>query len=1141
MGRKRRGVRSTGGGGFLSSDIAARLRRVLAGGNVGLNDFTSSNLGSLLEGILDEPPRVARETPKSRIWESAVDEIIDSLPDECQGIAGYDNASYRIDRVYASAEIQGRWTYTDETFEIFVNCGGELPPAGCSCEASDGQHPCNHIAQFLYFLSRQLEYDTAPLSARINRGDFTPGTPSRDRYRPDRGLLAIARLDEILVRASSRPASTSVGSEGLPALAEVSVERIAWAVSGKDGVLEVRPLLQQQKKRGTGFTQGRKLALERLKTDPNLPLSSADREIINEISVRKEGYGYNLSWSLDPIAAIQRLVGHPHVLCNDQPCRVKCSEFYLELMEDNGFWRFFLRVEGADRLAGPIFSTEETLVHIDQQTPQVLFGRLPACGFQPLRALLQLTPVESKHAESLFEKARRLQAVLPLRLPEEVGGRIVHEEFRPALLLRSRLDGSLDYGLRVRSVDGRLLRPGGDSALRPDKIAGEPVQRQRNVVAEIERCLRLADDLGIDPRPSDHWHGSIRDFASGLKLVESLPSLGDEVEILWDECGEKPLTVLGHLTSKNVRVDITSKRNWFGITGKCDIGGQSMSLDKLLQSLPQGADTENIRGDYVRIASGQWARVSENLRKRLERLRDVTYENRKSLAVDATAAPAIRDLLDSDVEVKATKNWHECLARLGRAEQLDPQLPSGLQATLRDYQIEGYKWLRRLAEWGVGGVLADDMGLGKTLQMLAVLLDRRDNGPTLVIAPTSVGFNWVRETERFAPELRPHLYRETERADFLPGVGPGDLVVCSYALALRDADALAKVKWGTLVMDEAQAVKNSRSKTAQAIAEFDAQWTVALTGTPVENHLGELWSLFHVVSPGVFGGWEQFRRRYALPIEKHADPNARALLATRLQPFVLRRTKSEVLTELPPRTEMNLYVEQSAEERQQYERVRLSAIGEIDQIASLGSVQDQRFKLLALITRLRQFACHPGIVNKQWTGSSAKLDQLCETMMELKEEGHRALIFSQFTQHLDLIRSALDAHKISYQYLDGSTPAPARQQRVDAFQAGEGDAFLISLKAGGTGLNLTAADYVIHMDPWWNPAVEDQATDRAHRFGQDKPVMVYRIITRGTIEEEILSLHDVKRDLVASVLEGTTAAGKMSTQELMEMLRGTPE
>ena len=446
--------------------------------------------------------------------------------------------------------------------------------------------------------------------------------------------------------------------------------------------------------------------------------------------------------------------------------------------------------------------------------------------------------------------------------------------------------------------------------------------------------------------------------------------------------------------------------------------------------------------------------------------------------------------------------------------------------------------MRRLAEWGVGGVLADDMGLGKTVQTLAVVLDRMNEGPALVIAPTSVGFNWAREAARFAPELRVHLYRETDREEFLTTIGPGDLVVASYGLALREGSALSKVIWGTLILDEAQAVKNSRSKTSQTIATFDSKWTVAVTGTPMENHLGELWSLFSLVSPGVFGGWESFRKRFAVPIEKNSDDESRQALAHRLQPFILRRTKSEVLTELPARTEMTLYVDLSPDERAQYEQVRKSAIGEIDAIAGLPDIQDQRFKILALLTRLRQFACHPGLVNKAWTGSSAKLDQLCETLENLREEGHRALIFSQFTEHLALIKKALDERGFTYEYLDGSTPAAARQDRVDSFQNGSATVFLISLKAGGTGLNLTAADYVIHMDPWWNPAVEDQATDRAHRYGQTKPVMVYRVVARGTIEEEILALHETKRDLVEGVLAGTGTAAKLSTDELIGMLRG---
>ncbi len=1134
------GRRKKTGRGNTRRDVMAAFRRILEHKRAEQSS-RGGGLDQLIDDVFEVSPIAPRVVSKSKQWFEAVDAIQDALPDDFADVDEYSSATFRIEGVYSKGEIQGTWQDGDDTYQVFANVTGSNPPAGCSCEESDGENPCIHVADFLYFLGRQLLHETSPLSLRINRGDFTPGVPKREQYHPDRELLVINRLDGVLNVATIHGRLIPEASVELPPMAATSAERLAWSVSGANGQFQVQPLIQQQKKRGSGFTKGRKLSLDRLRSDSDLPLLDADREIVSLIKLHKDPYGYSVSWVLDSVAAVERLVGHPNVFFDGEPCEVKRGEFCVDLVQQDGKWDFVLADARHALPPGSAYSVDQILVFLDAATPQVYCGRLPACGFQPLRTLLNLPSVSDKHTERLFEKARELQAVLPLKLPESVGGKIVQDSLRPALLLRSRSDGSLDYGLRVRNADGRLFQPGGVVSFSPDTVDGKRVQRQRNTTAEVESCLALAEDLEIDPCQSDHWNGSIRDFGSGLKLLEALPALGDRVDVLWDESGEQPVKVLGHLSSKNVRVDITSKRNWFGISGSCDFGNRSMPLDQLLRNLPTGSNSDDVRGDYIRVVDGQWARISKSLRMRLEKLRDVMHEDRKSLLLDATAAPAIRDLMDGEVEVQATKNWHECLARLSRAEKLDPQLPENLQADLRDYQIEGYKWLRRLAEWGVGGVLADDMGLGKTLQTLAVLLDRALEGPTLVIAPTSVGFNWVRECERFAPDLCAHLYRETDRADFLTYVGPRDLVVCSYALALRDREALGKVGWGTLVLDEAQAVKNSRSKTAQAIAEFEAKWTVALTGTPVENHLGELWSLFQLVSPGVFGGWEQFRRRYAVPIEKHADPDARGALASRLQPFVLRRTKSQVLTELPPRTEINLYVEQSAQERDQYERVRLSAIGEIDQIAALQNTQDQRFKLLALLTRLRQFACHPGIVNKEWTGSSAKLDQLCETMVELKEEGHRALIFSQFTQHLDLIRKALDERGITFRYLDGSTPAAARQQQVDAFQAGEGDAFLISLKAGGTGLNLTAADYVIHMDPWWNPAVEDQATDRAHRYGQDKPVMVYRIITRGTIEEEILSLHGSKRDLVAGVLEGTTAAAKMNTNELIEMLRGTPD
>jgi SNF2 family DNA or RNA helicase len=366
-------------------------------------------------------------------------------------------------------------------------------------------------------------------------------------------------------------------------------------------------------------------------------------------------------------------------------------------------------------------------------------------------------------------------------------------------------------------------------------------------------------------------------------------------------------------------------------------------------------------------------------------------------------------------------------------------------------------------------------------------------------------------------------------------VGEGDLVITSYGLALRDAEKLAKTRWGTLVLDEAQFIKNARTRTARAVRDLHADWKLALTGTPLENHLGELWSIFRAVSPGLFGHWERFRERFVDPIEKQKDHRRRHALSRTIRPFILRRTKSEVLSELPQRTEVQLTAELSKPERKLYEDARLWAVTHLADAADDG--EDHRFQVLAALTRLRQLACHPALVDASWTGSSAKLDLLLETVDELREGRHRALVFSQFTQHLALIRKALDERGIPYQYLDGRTPARQREQRVEAFQRGEGDLFLISLKAGGTGLNLTAADYVIHMDPWWNPAVEDQATDRAHRIGQSRPVTVYRLVAEDTIEEQILALHADKRNLVADILAGSDQAARLSTQELVDLIR----
>jgi SNF2 family DNA or RNA helicase len=510
----------------------------------------------------------------------------------------------------------------------------------------------------------------------------------------------------------------------------------------------------------------------------------------------------------------------------------------------------------------------------------------------------------------------------------------------------------------------------------------------------------------------------------------------------------------------------------------------------------------------------------------------VLHPGRQGLEVALPGVDQIADLVDDPEYLEAASRWRQLRARITAARTLEPQVPAGCTATLRPYQVEGYKWLARLAAWGTGACLADDMGLGKTVQTLALLLSRASLGPALVIAPTSVGPTWIREIERFAPGLRARLYRGTERAALLNACGAGDVLVTSYGLTVRDGDALGGVRFGTLVIDEAQFIKNALTRRARVVRGLDAEFRLALTGTPVENHLGELWSLLRVVAPGLLGSWDHFRERFAAPIEKYHDRERSGALARVVRPFLLRRTKAEVAPELPPRTEIERVVDLSPAERWLYDRERRQAL---EALATGGG--DTRFALLAALTRLRRLACHPRLLDDGSEVPSSKLAALLETVRELREEGHRALVFSQFTSHLALVREALDREKITYQYLDGSTPSEERTRSMDAFQAGRSDLFLISLKAGGTGLNLTAANYVIHLDPWWNPAVEDQATDRAHRIGQTRAVTVIRLIARGTIEDAVLALHGDKRALAASVFDEEGGAARLSTDELAALIR----
>ncbi|MBX3138936.1 DEAD/DEAH box helicase [Candidatus Obscuribacterales bacterium] len=467
--------------------------------------------------------------------------------------------------------------------------------------------------------------------------------------------------------------------------------------------------------------------------------------------------------------------------------------------------------------------------------------------------------------------------------------------------------------------------------------------------------------------------------------------------------------------------------------------------------------------------------------------------------------------------------------------------PENFKTTLRPYQLEGLSWLQFLAEQEFAGILADDMGLGKTIQLLAHICLEKENGrlksPYLVLCPTSVLPNWLSEAEKFAPHLNVVSFHGLARYENLERMKSADLVVTTYPLLSRDLSTFSNVTWHGVALDEAQAIKNYKTKMAQAARSLKANHRFCLTGTPVENHLGELWSQFQFLLPGLLGDSNTFKNVFRDPIEKIGDVHRRKMLARRVKPFIMRRTKQEVAQELPDKTVIVQNIELEGDQRDLYETVRLASVKQVrEEIAKKGFKHSQIMILDALL-KMRQVCCDPRLVKLSAAAtvtSTAKLDALIEMLEQQIEEGHKVLVFSQFTSMLELIEARLRESKLSYVKLTGETKDRAKP--VKEFQEGSTPIFLISLKAGGTGLNLTQADVVIHYDPWWNPAVEEQATDRAHRIGQTKKVFVYKLIAKGTIEQRMVEMQERKRSIASSVYDEDGNFNLKFTEQDLEAL-----
>jgi hypothetical protein len=681
-------------------------------------------------------------------------------------------------------------------------------------------------------------------------------------------------------------------------------------------------------------------------------------------------------------------------------------------------------------------------------------------------------------------------------------------------------------------VDGPLMKPGkGGKAVIAD-VGGKRLQTLRDLDLEKENAdVVVSSCVALDGTSLTDGEWVMEDAFACLDLLSGLKALKDDgkVQVVWPE-GEK-LKPPKTLQEKSFSFKISSRSDWFDVTGDVRIGqDEVIGLKTLLELLEQSPSR------YIPLSDGEFLSLSDTMRRRLNNFRRMASHGRGKIGFHRSAALSFQDSVGADFTIDGDKTWDDLMDRFEKGETFTPSVPSTVTAQLRDYQKDGFIWLSRLSMWGMGACLADDMGLGKTLQVLCVLVDRGSKGPSLVVAPTSVCMNWMDEAARFAPTLTPVLFGAGDREAAVKSLGPMDLLVVSYGLLHQESDLLASVSWNAVVLDEAQAIKNAGTKRSQAAMSLSGGFKVITTGTPVENRLGELKNLFDFINPGLLGSDRHFNETFAVPIEKYKDKETAGSLRNLIRPFTLRRIKTQVLDELPPKTEITLKVAPTPEEATFYEVLRQKAVESLSAVDS-GKPGEKHLMILAEITRLRRACCHPDLVMKNSGIESSKLAQFGELVDELLENNHKALVFSQFTGHLAIIRDHLDQKGVTYRYLDGATPAKQRREEVEAFQRGEADLFLISLKAGGMGLNLTAASYVIHMDPWWNPAVEDQASDRAHRIGQTHPVTVYRLVAQNTIEEKIIALHREKRDLAEELLEGGDISGKISAEELLELIR----
>lgn len=910
----------------------------------------------------------------------------------------------------------------------------------------------------------------------------------------------------------------SARQEKTPNGTSVATSRIIYLINNEN----ITPCLQKSKD-GVNWTKGRNMALSTFKK--GAPFMNAT-DLALAALVEDSDDWYSTEYTLEGAEAFEKLIDYPLVFCaNDpsHPIEIVREEPKIEITRKGKSYFSFKPNFTSDELYQRCSLNIETpylyKVLSFTKEQQLLFANITPNTTLPITAeksLAELLPKLSKfitiHSD-LINKTDDLEQC--------------HADSSITVILQPLGNGlKVEFFVKPIPESNTYCQPALGSSSVIGTIKSKRIQAIRNLDLEQQNLDQLHSwikDINIDDPEGYIYFDTPHDC---LELLNILGQHTDQIHIEWPEGSQ--ITLRGSADFNNLSIRTHGAGQWFEVEGSLTLdSGLVIEMAQLLELV------RNSKDRFVQLSESEFIALSDKLRRQLLSFDAMASTEKGKTIIPAFAVQSIIDMEELGSILKTNKAFADLRSRIEASESTSHPIPKGLNAELRTYQTDGYTWLSRLAGWSSGACLADDMGLGKTIQTIALLLNKAHEGPSLVVAPASVVNNWRNELQRFAPQLSPINLNSNniDRTDAIAKADSFDIVITTYGLLNNEQDALSAKRWNIIVLDEAHTIKNKETKMSKAAMKIDGSFRLILTGTPLQNHLSELWNLFNFATPGLLGSFQSFTNRFINPIEKSGDKQAQLRLKNIIKPFMLRRTKTQVLDELPEKTEVTIQVELSDRERALYENIRQHAVSQLE------SGESSPIQALAEITRLRQAACNPLLIDKSLDIPSAKAEAFIKLVGELTDNNHRALVFSQFTSHLNIIRRHLDEKGIKYSYLDGATPIGERERLVRQFQTSDIPLFLISLKAGGLGLNLTAADYVIHLDPWWNPAIEDQASDRAYRIGQSRPVTIYRLIASQTIEDKILRLHSTKKGLADSLLEGADMAHRLTKDEILELMQ----